>query len=189
MTESRSTPDHAKHHVVAVFEDVEHVRKALDELRGAGFDESALSVLGRGDESEDVPETAGPEDFADAADTAGAGVVKGSAVGGAGGALAGVLGGALLSVAVPGLGTAVGIGMMTGAAAGGAAGATSGSLWSGFERMWDMGYRDLIAGGGLLVGVHTDEADEADRAQRVLAGLGPVRIELLDAHGEVVRAR
>jgi hypothetical protein len=178
------TPDNAENHVVAVFEQTEAAERAWGELRDDGFPEGRLSILAKG---QGHPETGSPEDLADAADTAGAGVAKGSAIGGAAGAAVGLLGGAL-AVALPGVGTALGVGMIVGAASGAAAGGTAGALWSGFERMWDMGYRDLVADGGVLVAVHTDDPDEADRAKKLLAELGPVRIDQLDRHGEVVRA-
>jgi hypothetical protein len=189
MTESRTTPDKAQNHVVAVFDHADQVSKALDALRGAGIADDAISVLGR-DETRDgdgAPETSSPEDFAEASTTAGRGVMKGGAVGGAAGGLLGLLGGAL-AVALPGVGTAVGVGMLVGAVSGATAGATAGSLWSGFERMWDMGYRDMVAEGGVLVAVHTDDQAEADTAKRVLTDLGPRRIDHLDSRGEVVRA-
>jgi hypothetical protein len=178
------TPDNAENHVVAVFEQPQAAQRALDALKEDGIPEGRLSMLAKGDGR---PETGTPEDLADASNTVGAGAAKGSAVGGAAGAAVGLLGGAL-AVALPGVGTAVGVGMIVGAASGAAAGATAGALWSGFERMWDMGYRDLVADGGVLVAVHTDDPDEADRAKRLLADLGPVRIDQLDRHGEVVRA-
>ncbi|HEV7886300.1 MAG TPA: general stress protein [Acidimicrobiales bacterium] len=179
-----ASPDKAENHIVAVFDDVETAQKAVDALRGAGIPEGRLSVLTRGDEQ---PESASPEDLAEASNTAGAGLAKGAVVGGGAGALLGALGGAL-AIAIPGFGTALGIGMLAGAVSGAVAGGTAGALWAGFERMWDMGYRDLLAGGGVLVAVHTDDPAEAEEARRILHDLGPVRMDQLDRHGEVVRA-
>ena len=182
------TPAHAQNHVVAVFERADQVRKAVEALRGAGFPDDELSVLGRHDEpGDDVEaETASPEDLYEASNTAGKGVLKGTAVGGAAGALAGLVGGAL-AFAIPGVGPAIGVGLLVTTVSGATAGATAGALWSGFERMWDMGYRDLVADGGVLVAVHTDAPDRADEAKRLLGDLDPVRIDHLDAHGELVR--
>jgi hypothetical protein len=214
MTEARPTPENAENHIVAVFDHADQVTKALDALHGAGIGDESISVLGRdeaqagrggpgangaarsdgvaghGAEGAGAPtphaESGTPEDFYEASSTAGRGVAKGAAVGGAAGGLVGLLGGAL-AVALPGVGTAVGIGMLVGAASGATAGATAGAMWSGFERMWDMGYRDMVADGGVLVAVHATDAGMADRAKTVLADLGPRRIDHLDRHGEIVR--
>jgi hypothetical protein len=180
MTE---TPDNAQNHVVAVFDEAEQVSKTLDALRGAGIPNDAISVVGR--EQMD-PETDSDEDAFEASSSAGKGVLKGSAVGGAAGGLAGLIGGAL-AFAIPGVGPAIGVGLLVTAVSGAAAGTVAGALWSGFERMWDMGYRDLVSGGGILVAVHTDDPAIADTAKRVLSDLGPTRIDHLDAHGELVR--
>jgi hypothetical protein len=177
------TPAHAENHIVAVFDRADQVQKALDALHGAGFGDAELSVLGRQVDAE----TDGPEDLYDASNTAGAGIAKGTAVGGAAGALAGLVGGAL-AFAIPGIGPGIGIGLLVTTISGATAGATAGALWSGFERMWDMGYRDLVADGGVLVAVHTDDPARADEARRILSDLEPARIDHLDSHGEVVRA-
>jgi hypothetical protein len=177
------TPHNAENHVVAVFEEADQVRKAIEELRGTGIDDKQISVLAR---DQVDPESDSPEDLAKASSAAGKGILEGSLAGGGIGAAIGLLGGAL-AVAIPGLGPALGVGLLVGGVSGAAAGATAGALWSGFERMWDMGYRDLVAGGGVLVAAHTDDRDQAARVMQILRDLGAVRVDLLDKHGEVTR--
>jgi hypothetical protein len=183
MTENRETPNDAANHIVAVFDDAEQVGQALDALHRAGIGDDKISVLARSDEA---PEGASPEDLAEASTVAGKGVLKGASIGGALGGLAGLLGGAV-AFAIPGIGPALGTGLLVAAVSGATAGATAGALWSGFERMWDMAYRDAITGGAVLVAVHTNDPAQADEAKRVLAELHPQRIDHLDAHGELVR--
>jgi hypothetical protein len=178
------TTTSAANNIVGVFRDHDSVADALRLLREAGFTEGEVSVLARDDAS---PETAGPEDAFEASAEAGKGVAKGAALGMTAGGLAGLVGG-LIAFAIPGVGPALGAGIMAaGLASGAVAGATAGAMWGGMEKVWDMQYRDEVVGGAVLVGVHVDEPERADRAKEVLAKAGAERVDQFDAHGEVIR--
>jgi len=106
-------------------------------------------------------------------------------VGAAAGGMVGLLAGAL-SFAIPGIGPVFGTGIWAAAITSGAgAGATLGLMLTGMRKMWELMYRDAVAEGRVLVSVHSDDAGMVERAETVLRGLRPLRLDHFDEGGEV----
>lgn len=156
--------------VSAVFDSREEAERAISELRSAGVNESALSVIGRhGEEHGD-----GDEDGANKS-----GAVKGAL---AGAGLGGLLG--VAALAIPGVGPLAAAGAIAAsavpeaAAIGAAVGATTGGL-SGLLTKHGVSdddaryYEDRINHGGIFVSVNTDDAGVSSETAR----------EILYSHG------
>ena len=150
--------------VSAVFDDRADAQRAVQELRSAGVDEGAISIVGRPD-----------DDSRYRSDEHDDGASKGSV---AGSAAAGGVGGALLGIgamAIPGVGPLAAAGAIAASAAatGGAVGAAVGATGGAIARMLtdhDVDGRDAeyfeehIERGGTFVSVDTRRAN-ADRAE------------------------
>ena len=155
--------------VFGIYSSYAQVEGAVDELRGAGFRNTDISVL--------FPENAGTKDFAavkgtKAPEGATAGGATGAALGGAVGWLAGI--GAL---AIPGLGPFIAAGpimaALAGAGVGGAVGGVTGALIGmGIPEYEAKRYEGRIKKGGILLSVHSDDADWTKRAKLVLERTG-----------------
>jgi hypothetical protein len=178
-------PPLTEHAVIAVFQDPEAARRALDALQEAGIYPPAVSLLCRDRqevrdamalESEEVPSI-----MDEVAGGAAEGALAGAAVGGILGALAGAV-----SFAIPGIGPVIGTGIWAAVAAGLAGGATVGMMVGGMRKMWEQAYRDAVAEGRALVGVHSEDADMVERAETVLRRMGPLRLDPFDEGGELV---
>src|SRR5213592_3180057 len=141
----------------------------VDGLRAAGFSNNDISVL--------FPDKAGTRDFAyeqhiKAPEGAATGAGTGGAVGGVLGWLAGI--GAL---AIPGVGPFIAAGpimaALAGAGVGGAVGGVGGALIGmGMPEYEAKRYEGRIKKGGILVSVHSDNADWAHRAKDLLEKTG-----------------
>ena len=174
----------AAHNVVAAFANVDTSREAVEKLRSEGFDEKELSLLTR-DSSAPVADAESFEEPREVGATMAAGAAKGGLTGlGLGGA-AGFIAGAI-AFGIPGIGPAVGAGIWAATAGAAAAGATAGGLVGAFGRMWDAQYRDMVKEGRSLVGVHTADRDEANRAYAVLEQLKPEHLAHFDAEGAIL---
>ena len=156
----------------AVFDSRDEAQRALSELRSAGISESAISIVGRGDEGGRGSTTLG----GDTGDTGGTGgtddeaksdVVKGAAVGTGAGALFG-----LAALAIPGVGPLVAAGAIAstaipaaaaiGAGAGLAAGSVAGLLSDhGVDEDDSRYFEESIQKGGYFIAVHADQAGPA----------------------------
>ena len=156
--------------VSAVFDSREEAERAISELRSAGVNESALSVIGRdGEEHGD-----GDDDGANKS-----GAVKGALAGAGIGGLLGVA-----ALAIPGVGPLAAAGAIAAsavpeaAAIGAAVGATAGGL-SGLLTKHGVSdddaryYEDRINQGGIFVSVNTDDAGVSSETAR----------EILYSHG------
>jgi len=142
----------------AVFDSREEAERAISELRSAGVNESAISIVGRhGEESTD-----GSDGDDDGANKSGA--VKGAL---AGAGLGGLLG--VAALAIPGVGPIAAAGAIAAgavpeaAAIGAAVGATAGGLTGlftkhGVDEDDARYYEDRVKQGGYFVGVHADNA-------------------------------
>lgn len=145
------------------------VEEAVDHLRNAGFRSTDVSVL--------FPENQGTKDFAHEKNTkapegATTGGVAGGVIGGALGWLVGI--GAL---AIPGIGPFVAAGpiiaMLSGVGVGGALGGITGALVGmGIPEYEAKRYEGRIREGGILLSVHSDNADWTRRAKEVLQNTG-----------------
>jgi hypothetical protein len=145
------------------------VEEAVDHLRNAGFRNADISVL--------FPENQGTTDFAheknsNAPEGATTGGVAGGVIGGALGWLAGI--GAL---AIPGVGPFIAagpiLGLLGGLGAGAAVGGIAGALIGmGIPEYEAKRYEGRIREGGVLLSVHSDNADWTRRAKEVLEHTG-----------------
>jgi hypothetical protein len=159
--------------VFGIYNSAEHAERAVDSLIAAGFASPAISVL--------LPDTGSTRDFAHHKDTkapegATAGVTAGGVVGGTLGVLAGI--GAL---AIPGLGPFIAAGPimagLAGLGVGGAVGGLVGALVGmGIPEYEAKRYEGHVKGGGTLLSVHCDTADQVSRAKDLLKGTGATDI-------------
>lgn len=158
--------------VSAVFDSREEAERAISELRSAGVNESALSVIGR--HGEEHGDGDGDDDGANKS-----GGVKGALAGAGIGGLLGVA-----ALAIPGVGPLAAAGAIAAsavpeaAAIGAAVGATTGGL-SGLLTKHGVSdddaryYEDRINQGGIFVSVNTDDAGVSSETAR----------EILYSHG------
>jgi len=145
----------------------------VDRLKLAGFFSSDISVL--------MPDQSGTHDFAienqtKAPEGAAAGAGTGAIVGGALGWLTGI--GAL---AIPGLGPLIAAGpimaALSGAAVGGAVGGLTGALIGlGIPEFEARHYEGKLKSGHALVSVHSENADETERAKVIFRAAGAENI-------------
>jgi len=155
--------------VYGIFRNRTQAEDAVDRAIAAGFRTEDISVL--------LPENAGTKDFAAEKNTkapegTATGVAAGGVVGGTLGLLAGI--GAL---AIPGLGPFIAAGPIMGALAGlgvgGAVGGLVGALVGmGIPEYEAKRYEGRIKEGGILMSVHADNGDWADRAKEILKQTG-----------------
>jgi len=138
--------------------------QVVDRLKTAGFTASGISVL--------MPDKAGTKEFAvdnqtKAPEGAATGAGTGAVLGGGLGWLAGI--GAL---AIPGLGPLIAAGpimaALTGAAVGGTVGGVTGALIGmGIPEYEAKRYEGKVKGGHALISVHSEDADETERAKKI----------------------
>jgi len=154
-----------KKSVFAILKSRQQAENAVDRLKQAGFSNDDISVL--------FPDTSGTQDFAHEQETkapegAATGVGTGFIVGGVLGWLAGIG-----SLAIPGIGPFIAAGpimaALSGAAVGTAIGGIAGALIGmGIPEYEAKRYESKIREGNILISVHADNGDEADRAKDVL---------------------
>jgi len=146
----------------AVFDSREEAERALSELRTAGVDNEAISIIGKSErgDGDGINEESGDNDGVN-----GSGAVKGALMGGGAGALLG-----LAALAIPGVGPLAAAGAIAasaapeaagiGAAVGATAGGVSGLLTKeGVDEDDAKYYERNINEGGYFVGVHTDKSN------------------------------
>ena len=163
----------------AVFDSRNEAERALSELRSAGISESAISIVGRNDETGSGSTGMGNETSGsvtdDGNDEAKGDVVKGGVIGAGTGALLGIA-----ALAIPGVGPLAAAGAIaasavpTGAAIGAGAGLAAGSLAGllsdhGVDEEDSRYFEDRINQGGYFVAVHADQAGPSfERAWEIL---------------------
>ena len=145
------------------------VDSAVDALKAAGFRNTDISVL--------FPENEGTKDFAHEKDTkapegATVGAGTGAVLGGGLGWLVGI--GAL---AIPGLGPFIAAGpivaALAGAGVGGAVGGLTGALIGmGIPEYVAKRYEGRVKDGGILLSVHSDDAQWTKKAKEILERTG-----------------
>jgi Protein of unknown function (DUF3341) len=155
--------------VFGIYSTSSDAENAVDALKGEGFRNTDISVL--------FPHNEGSKDFAHekgtkAPEGAAAGAGTGAVVGGTLGWLAGI--GAL---AIPGIGPFIAAGPMVAALAGvgvgGAVGGFTGALIGlGIPEYEAKRYEGRIKSGGILLSVHSDNADWTKKAKRILEHTG-----------------
>jgi len=155
--------------VLGIYLDYSSVEKAVDVFKQAGFRNTDISVL--------FPKKAGSKSFAHdkgtrAPEGAATGAGTGAILGGTLGWLVGI--GAL---AIPGLGPFIAAGplmaALAGVGVGGVAGGITGVLVGmGISKHEAKRYEIRVKEGGILLSVHTDNADWAKRARAILERTG-----------------
>ncbi len=153
------------HNVVAAFPSLEAAREAVLSLERGNIPADHIALLG----ARPDPESTEIDD-PDAESELPKKVVAGAATGATGAAAVG----ALTALAIPGIGPAVAAGIWA------VAGATTGAVVGGVSGMggseaWRQTFT-AVESGNVAVGVHTDDADEAERGGEILAGLDPLAI-------------
>jgi hypothetical protein len=173
----------ARHNVVATYLEPEAADEALRSLGREGIDGTKISLLGREDRlavyqaEEESESTELPEDVAK-------GVVATGAAGTAAGGIAGFVAGAA-AFGIPGIGPAVGAGIWAATASGAVAGAVAGGVIGGINRSWAARYEDAVKEGRVLVGVHSDDSDEIESAQKTMREAGAERTDRFDSEGRL----
>ena len=159
--------------VFGIYPDQHTAEDAVDALKAAGFRNTDISVL--------LPDNQGSKDFAHEKATK---APEGALAGGASGAL---LGGALGwlagagALAIPGVGPFIAAGPIMGLLSGIGIGTTVGGLAGalagmGIPEYEAKRYAGRIRGGGILMSVHCDNSDWADRARDILKRTGGLDI-------------
>ncbi len=155
--------------VLGIYQSRASLERAVDELRAEGYRHSDISALfPEGDQTKEFAHEKGTK--APEGATAGAGT--GLVVGGALGWLAGIG-----SLAIPGLGPFIAAGpivaALAGAGAGGAVGTLAGALIGlGIPEYEAKRYEGRVKDGGILLSVHCDNSDWADKAKDILERTG-----------------
>jgi hypothetical protein len=147
--------------------------RAVDTLIQAGFSNNSISVL--------LQDNRSTKDFAHEKHTkAPEGTTTGAATGGVVGGTLGLLAG-IGALAIPGLGPFIAAGPIMGALAGlgvgGAVGGLIGALVGmGIPEFEAKRYEGHVKGGGVLLSVHCDTAEQITRAKGILTGTGAADI-------------
>lgn len=154
--------------VSAVFDSEDEAQRALTELRSAGVNQDAISIIGRHGEQSSASGTVDGDDDG----VNGSGAAKGAVGGAVGGALLGIAAlaipgvgplaaaGAIASSAIPG---AAAIGAGAGAVAGGLTGLLTNHGVSDEDASY---YEDRIHEGGIFLSVDTEEAGVSQETAR-----------------------
>jgi len=155
--------------VYGLFNSRTHLEEGLTRIRSNGFRAEDISVL--------LPENVGNKDLGVEKETK---APEGVTTGGTAGAVAGGVLGWLVGIgalAIPGIGPFIAAGPIMAALAGMGAGAAIGGISGGLIGMGmpeyeAKRYEGRIKEGGILVSIHCDNSDWADRAKKVLEGAG-----------------
>lgn len=163
-----------KQAVICLFPLESQAESAVDALRTEGFLNSDISVL--------MPDQAGIRDLghekhSKAPEGTATGAATGALVGGALGWLAGI--GAL---AIPGAGPFIAAGpimaALSGVAVGGTVGGIAGGLMGlGMPEYEAKQYESKLRDGNILLSVHTEDGDQAKRAEEVLKQCGGLDVK------------
>lgn len=150
--------------VFCIARDETQACRIVDDLKTNGFSDNDVSVL--------LSDQQGTRDFAHEKNTkapegATTGVATGGILGGALGWLAGIG-----AIAIPGVGPLIAAGpilaALSGAAIGAAAGGLTGALIGmGIPEYEAKRYEGKVRSGNVLISVHADNADEAQRARQI----------------------
>jgi len=159
--------------IVKLYDSNEHAEMAVRDLESAGFASDKVSVVRRSGTTED--QTVTTDGAGDATNT-GVGATIGTLVGGGAGLLAG-----LGLLAIPGLGPVVAAGWLvaalTTAGVGAAAGGLIGALTeTGVPDEDAQVYAEGVKRGGSLITVRAEDANEAAKAETILARHMPVSV-------------
>jgi hypothetical protein len=180
----------AEHNVTAAFPGMDEARAGLSALERAGIESSKISLLGpRAEEAAEEADTR-TRDFEatkDVGKRVAVGAAAGSAVGGAAGFLAG-----LAAFAIPGVGPVIGAGVWAATIGGAVAGGSVGGVVAGVgsidvSEAWELTYQS-VREGRVVVGVHSDDPEEVERAAEALHDLEPLSMHHFGSEGHVRRS-
>lgn len=172
----------AAHNVIATFPDPAHARKAVDALERAGIDAGNIVLSGPAIEEADSHAATRRRDArvtrrvaTRAATRAVLGLVVGTMAG------AGV---GLLVVAVADAGAlALSLAVIGGAFGGGVLGVMTGGISAlPMTEAWDLTY-DAVRQGRAVIGVHSEDPGDVEKAVGALSHVQPVRLERFDRTG------
>ncbi len=141
----------------------------VERLQASGFPKEEISIL--------LPDTEGKHDIGHVKATkAPEGATTGAATGGLTGGVIGLLAG-IGALAIPGVGPLIAAGpimaALSGAAIGGAAGGVVGGLIGlGIPEIEAKRYDEKLRKGNILISVHTEDSDQADRAKKTFKNAG-----------------
>ena len=155
--------------VYGIYANQAQLENAIDALRTNNFRHNDISVL--------LPENDGNKDFGTVKNSK---APEGATAGGATGAVLGGSLGWLLGIgalAIPGLGPFIAAGPIMAALAGLGAGAalggiTGGLIGMGLPEYEAKRYEGRVKSGGILISVHCDDSEWADRAKKILEATG-----------------
>ena len=149
--------------VVGVFEGMERAERALNGLKDAGFTPEQVSVVAK--DKRDVQQMSDNTEMV--ADSAGAGAVTGTLLGGVAGFLVGIS-----ALVIPGIGPIVGTGIIVSTLAGAGIGAVAGGrdgalVGHGVPEEDAREYEGHVKAGSILLTVHALSADEERSAREI----------------------
>lgn len=152
---------------------ISKAERIVERLKAAAFSNNDISVI--------MADKSGTRDFAHEHNTkapegAATGAGTGAVVGGALGWLAGIG-----SLAIPGVGPLIAAGpimaALSGAAIGGSVGGITGALIGmGIPEFEAKQYEGKVKGGNALISVHSENADETERAKKIFEAEGATDI-------------
>jgi len=151
--------------VMGIVDSVVDTEAILNSLQAAGVGTSDISVL--------LPDKGGTKDFAHEHNTkAPEGAITGAGAGGIAGGTLGLLAG-VGALAIPGLGPFIAAGPLMAALSGAATGAAIGGLTGGLVGMGipeieAKRYEGKVAGGNILIAVHTEDNDSQNTVKTIL---------------------
>jgi hypothetical protein len=175
----------AEHNVTAAFPDMDAARRGLGTVEAAGVDSSKVSLIGpRAEQAAEETDTRRRD--LESTREVGKKAVIGAAAGTAGGGAVGFLAG-LAAFAIPGVGPVIGTAIWGATIAGGVAGGAVGGMVGGYSATgvndaWELTYQE-VRRGRVVVGVHSDDPAEVDRAEEALRGLEPLAVNRFDREG------
>ncbi len=149
--------------VVGVFDGPNHAERALNQLRDAGFSPDQVSVVAKDTrESREMVESSGMGE-----EGAASGAIAGTLLGGIAGWLLGIS-----ALTIPGIGPIVGAGIIGTTLAGAGIGAATGGLIGalaghGVPEDDARGYEDNVKKGSILLTVHAQTDEQAQRAHQI----------------------
>lgn len=161
--------------VIGIAPDFTVADALVRDLTASGFANSEISIL--------APDTPGSrmayEKHSKAPEGTATGAATGGVIGGALGLLAGIG-----AIAIPGVGPFIAAGpvmaLLSGAAVGSAVGGISGGLIGmGIPEFEAKQYEGNLVDGNVLVSVHTDDKDLADRAKKIFEADGATEINCI----------
>ena len=182
---ARYAEQFSRYNLIAVVNNLENARQLLNSLGRNGVEATHTSLLGPAAEDAEQTLDPGSKDRGVIGDLT-KNTAVGSVAGGAAGGLAGFLAG-LGAFAIPGIGPAVGTALWIGTIGGAVLGSGVGGMVGGVATInaseaWELTYQ--LQEGHALVGVHSDDRSDIERARKLLTSENIVSIGEFDENGK-----